>query len=57
MALSAGTRVGPYEVLGAIGAGGMGEVSGSPEPRRARLAAAEAPRAHMLHADQPAILG
>jgi serine/threonine protein kinase len=24
--LSAGTRVGPYEIVGAIGAGGMGEV-------------------------------
>ena len=26
MAFSAGTRLGPYEILGAIGAGGMGEV-------------------------------
>jgi serine/threonine protein kinase len=26
MALSAGTRLGPYEILAAIGAGGMGEV-------------------------------
>jgi serine/threonine protein kinase len=26
MSLSAGTRLGPYEVLGLIGAGGMGEV-------------------------------
>src|SRR6204780_4976527 len=26
MALSAGTRLGPYEITGAIGAGGMGEV-------------------------------
>ena len=26
MALTAGTRLGPYEILGAIGAGGMGEV-------------------------------
>ena len=26
MALTTGTRVGPYEILGAIGAGGMGEV-------------------------------
>ena len=26
MGLTAGTRLGPYEVLGAIGAGGMGEV-------------------------------
>ncbi len=26
MPLSAGTRLGPYEILGPIGAGGMGEV-------------------------------
>ena len=26
MPLAAGTRLGPYEVLGLIGAGGMGEV-------------------------------
>ena len=26
MPLEAGTRLGPYEILGAIGAGGMGEV-------------------------------
>ena len=26
MTLSAGTKLGPYEVVGALGAGGMGEV-------------------------------
>jgi hypothetical protein len=29
MSLTSGTRLGPYEVLGPIGSGGMGEVSGA----------------------------
>ena len=36
MALSAGTRLGPYEVLGLIGAGGMGEVYRARDSRLAR---------------------
>ena len=32
MALQAGTRLGPYEVLSLIGAGGMGEVYRGPRP-------------------------
>ena len=27
--MAAGTRIGPYEILGLLGAGGMGEVSGA----------------------------
>ena len=36
MALSAGTRLGPYEIQSAIGAGGMGEVYRAHDPRLGR---------------------
>jgi eukaryotic-like serine/threonine-protein kinase len=36
MALSVGTRLGPYEILGAIGAGGMGEVYRATDTRLKR---------------------
>src|SRR5437868_1790287 len=36
MALTAGTRLGPYEIIGAIGAGGMGEVFRARDPRLGR---------------------
>src|SRR5271170_2339062 len=39
MALTAGTRLGPYEILAPIGAGGMGEVYRATDTRLSRMVA------------------
>ena len=39
MALNAGTRLGPYEIISAIGAGGMGEVFRARDTRLDRVVA------------------
>jgi eukaryotic-like serine/threonine-protein kinase len=48
MALQAGTRLGPYEVLSLIGAGGMGEVYRARDPRLGRFVAIKVLRASVL---------
>jgi serine/threonine protein kinase len=47
MALSNGTRLGPYEILDAIGAGGMGEVYRARDTRLERIVAIKTLPAHL----------
>ena len=49
MTLSAGTRLGPYEVLGPLGAGGMGEVYKARDVRLGRDVAVKVPPAGLSH--------
>ncbi|HEY7574198.1 MAG TPA: protein kinase, partial [Thermoanaerobaculia bacterium] len=49
MTLSAGSRLGPYEVISAIGAGGMGEVYRAKDPRLGREVAIKVLPASFSH--------
>ncbi len=44
MAIESGTKLGPYEVLGPIGAGGMGEVYRARDTRLERTVAIKSSR-------------
>src|SRR6202167_3817144 len=53
MALTSGTKLGPYEIVSLLGAGGMGEVYRSREPRLKRAVAIKVlPQAFSLDADR-----
>ena len=43
MPLSAGDKLGPYEIIAPIGAGGMGEVYQAHDPRQDRIVAIKVP--------------
>ncbi len=49
MALTAGTRLGPYEVTALIGAGGMGEVYRATDTRLDRTVAIKVLPEHLVH--------
>src|SRR5215467_12870437 len=52
MSLEAGTRLGPYEIVGAIGAGGMGEVYRARDTRLERTVAVKVLPAHLSRTEE-----
>ena len=50
MALTPGTRLGQYEIVGSLGAGGMGEVYRARDPRLDREVAIKVLSAHARRA-------
>src|SRR5512132_1481515 len=52
MPLSSGTRLGPYEVLSAVGAGGMGEVYRARDTRLERTVAVKVLPAHLSKSEE-----
>src|ERR1022692_1176759 len=52
MSLAPGTRLGPYEILGAIGAGGMGEVYRARDTRLDRVVAIKILPEHLSNKPQ-----
>lgn len=51
MSLTTGTRLGPYEIVSAIGAGGMGEVYKATDTRLNRTVAVKILPAHLSGED------
>jgi serine/threonine protein kinase len=52
MLLSPGTRLGPYEVVSPLGAGGMGEVYRARDPRLARDVAVKVVRGEVMESNE-----
>ena len=55
MALSVGNRLGPYEILSLLGAGGMGEVFRARDTKLGRGVAIKVPLPHL--AEDPVVCG
>ena len=52
MSLAAGSRLGPYEIVELVGAGGMGEVYKARDPRLERDLAVEVLPAHLSSSEE-----